>query len=90
MTMFRTHYRTMKSTNIHEAKTQLSGLLAAAERGEVVVICRRNRPVAELRAVGRRRSQRRPIGLAKGRLQVPAAFFEPLPDDLAAAFEGRP
>ena len=80
----------MKSTNIHEAKTQLSGLLAAAERGEVVVICRRNRPVAELRAVGRRRSHRRPIGLAKGRLQVPAAFFEPLPDDLAAAFEGRP
>ncbi|QFY44536.1 hypothetical protein F6R98_19455 [Candidatus Methylospira mobilis] len=31
----------------------------------------------------------RPIGLAKGRLQVPVSFFEPLPPGMADAFEGR-
>ncbi len=30
----------------------------------------------------------RPIGLAKGEFEVPATFFEPLPDDLIRAFEG--
>lgn len=38
--------------NIHKAKTTLSALLAAVEdEGEVVLICRNGRPVAELRAV---------------------------------------
>ena len=31
----------------------------------------------------------RPIGLAKGQLNIPASFFEPLPDDLLDAFEGK-
>jgi hypothetical protein len=31
----------------------------------------------------------RPIGLAKGQGEVPASFFEPLPEDIMAAFEGR-
>lgn len=31
----------------------------------------------------------RPIGLAKSVFQVPASFFEPLPDELLDAFEGR-
>jgi hypothetical protein len=30
----------------------------------------------------------RPIGLAKGQLEIPASFFEPLPDDILDAFEG--
>jgi prevent-host-death family protein len=33
---------------IHEAKTQLSRLIAAVERGEEVVIARRDKPVARL------------------------------------------
>ncbi len=32
----------------------------------------------------------RPIGLAKGRFDMPASFFEPLPDDLLDTFEGKP
>ena len=42
----------MITVNTHEAKTRLSALLAAVEEneGEVVVICRHGRPVAELRA----------------------------------------
>jgi len=30
----------------------------------------------------------RPIGLAKGQLEIPASFFEPLPEDILDAFEG--
>jgi antitoxin (DNA-binding transcriptional repressor) of toxin-antitoxin stability system len=42
----------MIAVNTHEAKTNLSALLAAVEsRGETVVICRNNRAIAELRAV---------------------------------------
>ena len=33
---------------IHEAKTHLSRLIAAVERGEVVVIARRDKPVVRL------------------------------------------
>jgi antitoxin (DNA-binding transcriptional repressor) of toxin-antitoxin stability system len=40
----------MRSVNIHEAKSTLSALLLDVEtKGEVVVICRYGRPVAELR-----------------------------------------
>lgn len=34
--------------SIHQAKTQLSKLIAAVERGEEVVIARRDKPVARL------------------------------------------
>jgi antitoxin (DNA-binding transcriptional repressor) of toxin-antitoxin stability system len=39
----------MITVNTHEAKTQLSKLLAAVEeKGEVVLICRNGKPVAEM------------------------------------------
>jgi len=39
----------MKSVNVHEAKTQLSGLLAEIEeKGAGFVICRNGEPVADL------------------------------------------
>jgi prevent-host-death family protein len=42
----------MKRCNTHEAKTRLSELLADVEtNGEVVLICRNGKPVAELRPV---------------------------------------
>ena len=33
--------------------------------------------------------KQRPIGLAKGCLQISADFFEPLPDEILDAFEGK-
>ena len=39
----------MISVNTHEAKSRLSQLLAAVEKGEQVLICRNGKPVAELR-----------------------------------------
>jgi antitoxin (DNA-binding transcriptional repressor) of toxin-antitoxin stability system len=75
-------------TNIHEAKAKLSEFLEAVAAGERVVICKRNRPVAELRAVGHVRTEPRLLGGAKGRVSITAAFFEPLPEEDLAAFEG--
>ena len=42
---------TMLMVNIADAKAKLSEYLEAVARGETVVICRHNRPVAELRAI---------------------------------------
>ena len=77
---------TMKKINIYQAKARLSEYLEAVAAGERVVICKRNRPVAELTRVGAARVEPRLIGGERGRLTVPAAFFDPLPDELVEAF----
>ena len=39
----------MKSVNVHDAKTGLSGLLAEIEKsGKRIVICRNGKPIADL------------------------------------------
>ena len=81
---------TMIMVNIHQAKAKLSEYLDAVERGERVVICKRNQPVAELRAVpAALATTPRPIGGVSG-IVMPPSFFDPLPDDLLDAFEGKP
>lgn len=77
----------MYVVNVHRAKTELSRLLARVEAGEDVVIARRGEPVARLVAC-RARSKRRPDVL-KGKVVVPDAFFDPLPEEELAAWEGR-
>jgi len=40
----------VRSVNTHQAKTQLSSLLAEVEeRGETIIVCRNGKPIAELR-----------------------------------------
>jgi len=42
----------MIQVNTHEAKSRLSAILAAVEEiGETVIICRNQKPIAELRAI---------------------------------------
>lgn len=79
---------TMIVINIAEAKAKLSEYLELAASGQRVLICKRNQPVAELRAVESPRTAPRPIGLGKGRISIPDTFFEPLPDELIEGFEG--
>ena len=81
-------YMVMKKVNVHEAKANLSRYLEEAEKGEVVVVCRRNVPVAEIRALPARPPRPRPIGLGKGRVQVTEDFFEPLPEKVIESFSG--
>ena len=73
---------------MYEAKTHLSALVDRVAAGETVLICKRNVPTAELRPVPKTRRARRPVGLLAD-FSVPASFFEPLPEELASAFEGR-
>jgi prevent-host-death family protein len=54
----------VRTVSIHEAKTQLSALIQAVDRGEEVVITKRNKPVARLVPV--QPPRRRPVyGSAK-------------------------
>lgn len=74
-----------KIVNVHEAKTKLSALLALVEKGEEVVICRANKPVARLEAYHASPLQRR-LGEAKGELEILPGFDE-LPDDFMEHFQ---
>src|SRR5437899_538504 len=87
--MIMTMIMTMIMVNIHEAKARLSEFVDAVERGERVVICKRNHPVAELRPVEQKRTEPRPLGGATG-IVIPPSFFDPMPDDFLDAFESGP
>lgn len=78
----------MKMINIHEAKSRLSHYIDEVEHGETVVVCRRNRPIAELRPLAVHRDKPRPIGLAKGKFRVPKSFFDDLPEETIGLFHG--
>ena len=66
--------------NVHQAKTQLSRLLARAEDGEDIVIARNGDPVARLVSISGPRGKRR-FGALRGRITVDDRFFEPLPEN---------
>ena len=73
----------MRQVNIHEAKTQLSRLIAS---GEEIVIARYGEPVARLVPIRPQQARRVP-GSARGKFKVPPEFFEPLPDEILNSFE---
>ena len=64
---------------MHDAKTRLSELVAAAERGEEVVIARDGKPAARLVAVV---TQHPPVqlGALAGQIELAEDFDEPLPE----------
>ena len=77
----------MTTVNVHEAKTNLSRLLAQVEAGEEVIIARNGKPVARLVSV-KNRGKRRP-GVLRGVITIDDSFFDPLPDEELDAWEGR-
>ena len=81
---------TMKMVNIHEAKAKLSEFLDFVAQGETVIICNRNQPVAELRAVAKKRTEPRPIGLAKGTITIHPSFYDPMTEEELAEFYDGP
>jgi len=80
---------TMIKLNIHEAKTHLSKYLDRVAKGEVIVLCKRNVPIAEIHPVSQSRNTKRPLGLARGKFEVPPEFFLPLPDEIIDSFQGN-
>jgi prevent-host-death family protein len=65
--------------NMHDAKSRLSELVAAAERGEEVVIARNGVPAARLVAVTPEHAPVR-LGVLAGEIELGPDFDEPLPD----------
>ena len=78
-----------KRLNMHEAKTHLSEHVAQLKKGDRIILCRRNRPVAEIRPLNEPEDEPRPVGLGRGLVEVPDSFFDPLPDDILDLFEGK-
>jgi len=75
--------------NIHEAKTHLSRYLDKLAKGEIIILCKRNIPIAEIRPIYPPGKGPRPLGLARGEFEVTSAFFEPLPDEILDSFDGN-
>lgn len=83
------YYLVMIKLNIHEAKTHLSKYLINLEKGESILLCKRNQPIAEIRPLPPVLQGQRPFGLAKGTITMPDSFWDPLPDDELNLFEGK-
>lgn len=79
----------MIKLNIHEAKTHLSKYLKRLKRGDVILICKRNIPIAEIRSLAAPYEHERPIGVGKGLFTIAQSFFEPLPDEILTKFSGQ-
>jgi antitoxin (DNA-binding transcriptional repressor) of toxin-antitoxin stability system len=81
----------MTKINVQEAKTHLSRYLDQVEQGDVIVVCRHNRPIAELRAIAT--APVRPLrfaGLLKGVVTWAPDAFAPMTDDEMAEFNNSP
>ena len=75
---------------MHQAKTELSDLVARAEAGEEIIIARHNKPAVKLvRVEGTPEKPRMPGALAHLRGKIPdSLFFDPLPEEELKAWEG--
>lgn len=71
----------MPTFTIHDAKTNLSKLVARAEAGEEIVLARGKDPVVKIVPVIARAKPQRKFGALKGKIKIGPEFFEPLPDD---------
>jgi prevent-host-death family protein len=77
----------METLNIYDAKTRFSQLVDKAASGEDVVVSRNGKPLVRITRleVPKRRIK---FGLLKGKLNIPADFDSPLPNEVLAGFEG--
>lgn len=74
---------------MHEAKSQLSRLVARVEAGEEIVITRRGQPAARLVPERRGEGFASLAGAWRGRVRI-ADDFDELPDDFADSLGMRP
>lgn len=74
----------MTLVTVHQAKTQLSKLIAQAVSGEDVVIA--TGPTPKVRLIPVSPVRKRQFGALKGMVSLDESFFEPLPADELAAW----
>ena len=73
-----------KTVSVHEAKTQLSKLLACVSRGEQIIITKAGKPVARLLPIQVKPARRVP-GSAKGKIWM-APDFDQTSDEIIDLF----
>ena len=79
----------MDTINLYEAKTNLSALVERAAAGEEIIIAKAGRPLARLVPLAAQRANPRPLGRLAGQgFSIGDDFDAPLPDNIAAAFNG--
>lgn len=80
----------MTVVTIHQAATRLSKLLAEVEAGGEVIIARGSVPVARILPEPAKPARlKRTPGRLKGKISIDERFFEPLPDDELALWNGE-
>ncbi len=72
--------------DVHDAKTQFSKLLELAHAGQEIILAKGGKPYARMMSLAPEMSKRQ-RGRAKGINDD--AFFDPLPDDALATWEGH-
>ena len=78
----------MATVTVHEAKTNLSKLIARALAGEEVVIANRTTPQVKLVPIEEKPTPKRTFGSLKGKIVLDDSFFDPLPEDELRLWEG--
>ena len=79
----------MTVVTIHEAKTNLSRLIARVLAGEEVTIARGKEPVVKLMPVNVPPKAKRVLGTLKGKNDLDAGFWDPLPEEDLALWNGE-
>lgn len=78
----------MRIVNIHEAKTNLSKLIAKTQKGEEVIIGKAGKPVAKL-VEYKKKPVKRKFGALKGKIWVSDDFDDEDPEINKLFYEGE-
>lgn len=79
----------MLTISVDEIQKDILAYLRLVKTGETLVITQSNEPIAEVKPFKQPALAMRPFGLCAGQFTVPSDFDSPLPDEIAASFEGR-
>lgn len=81
----------MIRVNVQDAKTHLSKYLEQVEKGETILLCRRNVPIAEIRRLPPPEPPKQPreLGLSPGQAAILPGFWDDLPEDELRLYEGE-
>jgi prevent-host-death family protein len=78
----------MPTVNVHEAKTHLSELLAAVERGEEVTIARRGKPIARMVPCNPVGESHVRLGTYEGLGRIDPSFYDDMSEEELADWYG--
>ncbi|MDE0148798.1 MAG: type II toxin-antitoxin system prevent-host-death family antitoxin [Rhodospirillaceae bacterium] len=76
----------MKTVNMHDAKTNLSRLVAAAAAGEPFIIARAGKPLVKVEALEQPEAPEKQFDFLAGDFQVPDDFDTMFEDEIAEMF----